>query len=751
MKKISKVLSLLLAVVTLAGAALPVQAFDSGEDFPTVYQEGGLLDSEEAPPLWEDSGDEKEQNPAEEEVQQPEKAPETESPETEGETVSQGEEDSAPTDPVTETTGLDPPDGWSFSMSRGGVSSRPGMFRSSPGSTTVYIQKIPGLTHAYPFNGGSPYNAYTMYTSDGRAVYCVEPARFNTTNGSVVTGSLTYPGLSDTQKKEIAKAAAACTGVSNAEKYFAAQAIIWEICYGQTHRSGSVYQAVIAANAGRLGSYYEQILAEMESMGEIPSFMSPDPQNPTIHELTENGGRWTIDLENTNAKVTLNAPDFRSRAPFRFSVSGNTLTVDSDSEPDQDAYVEWHGGGEGSGLIFWCSGQQAKASYDETQGIPADGYMAFTNNFVPSIEEPEEPTKPSEPSLGYLTIVKYDGDTNLPLGGAVFQVECEGFVNEAVDVPYGGKTIVIPIPAGQTQVDVTVTEVTAPSGYVLDSSPKTVTVTANETVNIAEVSFVNYPEACSLEIYKYETGNKGVALEGASFRIRYADPHVSAQTWTETTDGSGKIHIDLPAAGALIVEELSAPAGYSMNAKNTYDVTVMRGEQKTLDVPNDKRAQLVVTKKDAQTGQTLAGAIIRVTLLRAHTPPYEQNISYTQTTGADGRTVFSGLIPGEYRVEEQSPPQYYLPTDVVHTVSVFEGNTQAVEVVFENEPWSGLTIKKVDSTNDRGLQGAVFKVYKGSHEDPLAYLGDFETNENGIVVVSKLESGQYYTDIVNIG
>ena len=171
----------------------------------------------------------------------------------------------------------------------------------------------------------------------------------------------------------------------------------------------------------------------------------------------------------------------------------------------------------------------------------------------------------------------------------------------------------------------------------------------------------------------------------------------------------------------------------------------MRGEQKVLDVPNDKRAQLIVVKKDAQTGQTLAGAIIKITLLRAHTPPYEQNISYTQTTGADGKTVFTGLIPGEYRVEEQSPPQYYLPTDVVHNVSIFEGNTEAVEVVFENQPWSGLTIKKVDSTNDKGLAGAIFKLYKGSHEDPLAFLGDFETNENGVVVVPKLESGQYYT------
>lgn len=304
---------------------------------------------------------------------------------------------------------------------------------------------------------------------------------------------------------------------------------------------------MITANSSRLGSYYEQILADMESMGEIPSFMSPDPNNPTIHEMTDNGGSWGIDLENTNSRVTLNVSDFTSRAPLDFSVSGDTLTVESASEPDQDAYVEWHSGSGESGLIFWNSSQQTKASFDETQGIPADGYMAFTNNFIPNPPDTPE-TPPEEPGLGYLTIVKYDGETNLPLGGTIFRVECDGYINDAVDVPYGGKTIVIPIPEGETQVDVTVTEVTAPSGYVMDSTPKTVTVTANETVNIVEVGFVNYPEACSLEIYKYETGNKGVALEGASFRIRYADPNVSAQTWTATTDGSGKIHIDLPAA-----------------------------------------------------------------------------------------------------------------------------------------------------------------------------------------------------------
>ena len=155
--------------------------------------------------------------------------------------------------------------------------------------------------------------------------------------------------LSSKQQAEIAKAITGCGGHSNNERYFATRAIIWEIAMGQSPRSGSVYKAVITPNAGKLGSYYEEIRSEMESSGEIPSFMNPDPNDPALHKMEESGGSWSIDLTNTNSKVSLSASDFTSRAPFNFSVRGNTLTVTSGSEPDNDSFVEWHGGGEGSG------------------------------------------------------------------------------------------------------------------------------------------------------------------------------------------------------------------------------------------------------------------------------------------------------------------------------------------------------------------------------------------------------------------
>ena len=258
------------------------------------------------------------------------------------------------------------------------------------------------------------------------------------------------------------------------------------------------------------------------------------------------------------------------------------------------------------------------------------------------------------------------------------------------------------------------------------------------------MTFVNTAMPCSLTVYKYETGKKAVALQGASFRIRYADPHVSAQVWTQATGKNGEIRISLSAEGALIIEELSPPEGYVMGAKTTYDVTVAKGEHKVVDIPNDKKTQLIAVKKDAQTGELLAGAAIQAALLRSNTEPHEAGQVYTLTTGEDGRAVFSNLIPGEYRVEEISPPPFYQGTAQVHTVNILEGNFEPVTVQFENEPWTGLTIRKVDASNGKGLAGAVFKIYRGSAEDSKAYLGDWETGTNGSVVIQDLQP-DYYT------
>ena len=316
----------------------PEQDPDNGASDPALEENEEVMD--EPAPDEEPGGEDEEQGPDGQPALPVEGQPETPPVQDSGEAVVPEEDEPLSEEPTVGSSGLDPPavefpEEVSFEASKAMAMSRTA--RSAPGSTTIYMERIDDISHSYPFSGGSPYYGYLFYTAEGDTAYCVEPARFNSTTGTVVTGSKTYSGLTQTQQNEIARAIAAnLGGHTNPYKYMACQAIIWEIAYNQSPRGGSVYNAVIAQNSGKLSSYYEEIRSEMENMGEIPSFMSPDPQNPTEHSMEENGGEWSIDLENTNGNVTLREEDFESRAPFDFSVSGDTLTVTSSSEPDSE-------------------------------------------------------------------------------------------------------------------------------------------------------------------------------------------------------------------------------------------------------------------------------------------------------------------------------------------------------------------------------------------------------------------------------
>ena len=614
--------------------------------------------------------------------------------------------------------------------------------RASVGPNNIYYDADWSITHVWPFSGGTQkYPIYKFRTADGDTAYCIESYKFNSYTGHPVTGQLTYPGLSATKQNQIAKAAAANTsGTSNTRMYAAAQCIVWEIAAGQSHRSGSIYKAVITANG--LSSEYEAIMSAMNSLaGEVPSFMSTDKSNPQIHQMTESGGSWSITLSNSNSKVTLDKNDFKSLAAMNFSVSGNSLTVTSSQEPGSDSFVEWAAGESGGGgVIFWCNDTvQDKVTVNV---VPGAGYMAFSPESVPPPED-EEP----EPKIGYLHIHKYNGVDNEPLSGAIFRVECEGFLDEAFHVD-GGSTIVIPIPEGADSVEVSVTEVQAPSGFVGSGETKVVTVYPHDVVNLTEVSFVNYPEPSSLTIYKHEKGREDVPLGGARFRLSYVDPNVSSQEWEFTTDANGKWTIDpLPAAGSLRLEELESADGYVMGTQTVWIIPVAVGEHKIFSVSNDKKAELLVYKRDSVDGSLLDGAVIKATLLRSHTEPYESGTVYTETTQNGGVAHFKNMIPGEYRIEEQSPPPFYLGTDKVFTVSVYDGSVETVSVTFENDRYSGLTLVKLCSVTADPLEGAGWSLYKGTEAHPTDFLGDFRSNKNGMVVIQNLPSNQWYTAI----
>ncbi len=403
-------------------------------------------------------------------------------------------------------------------------------------------------------------------------------------------------------------------------------------------------------------------------------------------------------------------------------------------------------------------------------------------------------------AIGQITIAKRDNE-GVSLDGAIFKIDIQ-FANGQKggdshwEVYNGSRLFTYTHPRNDVEpAKITVTEVRPPDGYTGSSTPQTATVhptytritkvtthtvtitTTTTTTSVIDIdsgevlsessadadaetslnppvvqehtdfvegdrettmTFVNTPKPSSLTIYKYEKGSYNTALAGARFRIRYADINVSAQVWELTTGRDGTIRLDLPEAGTLVCEELQAPGGYEIGSQSTFTVTVAKGEDKRLDVSNDKRANLIVYKKCAVTGQLLGSAVFKATLIG-------QGVVKTATSGPDGKAVFTDLTPGQWRVEEQTPPPYYLPSTKVETVTIPDGSYRTLELTWENEPFSGLTIKKVSYQDGRGLEGAVFGLYRGTEANPLDFLGEFQTSSNGLVVIDKLESDQYYT------
>lgn len=141
-----------------------------------------------------------------------------------------------------------------------------------------------------------------------------------------------------------------------------------------------------------------------------------------------------------------------------------------------------------------------------------------------------------------------------------------------------------------TPGDYTLTEVTAPDGYELNTTPIKFTVVAGQkpiqlnAVDPKTTPTVPTPDKGSLLIKK--TGMNGVALPGAVFTLKAASGEVIKEGLE--TDANGEILLPDLAAGTYTLIETKAPEGYAINS-----------EPITVEIPADGH-EVVVPIKDQQ-------------------------------------------------------------------------------------------------------------------------------------------------------
>lgn len=339
---------------------------------------------------------------------------------------------------------------------------------------------------------------------------------------------------------------------------------------------------------------------------------------------------------------------------------------------------------------------------------------------------------------GSLIIVKKDAVTGEALKGVTFTVttssgqyvpDAEGKIssNGIYYTDENGKIVL----SGLAPDTYVVTETATIPGYVLDSTPQTVVVNANDTQTL---TFTNTPIG-GLIITKSDESS-GKRLSGVQFEVRKINGEIIG---TYTTDRNGVIQIPQLDSGWYTVTELKTVSGYQLDT-TPQQVEVKDGQTATLALTNRKTYNILLHKVDADTGKGIYGAVFL--LYDSNHNPIGQ-----YTTDQNGYIYMDeGLADGRYYFREIKAADGYILDTQLKTIYVQYGATS--EITWENTAVRGqiqIIKKSADANPINGLpagallEGAVFEVYDkaGNKVDTI------RTDRNGRAVSKLLPLSRY--------
>lgn len=339
---------------------------------------------------------------------------------------------------------------------------------------------------------------------------------------------------------------------------------------------------------------------------------------------------------------------------------------------------------------------------------------------------------------GSLIIVKKDAVTGKALKGVTFTVttssgqfvaDAEGQIssNGLYYTDETGKIIL----SGLAPDTYVVTETATIPGYVLDSTPQTVVVNANDTQTL---TFANKPIGGLILIKSDE--DSGKRISGVQFEVRKMNDEIIG---SYTTDSNGVIQLPELESGWYTVTELKAASGYLLDS-TPHRIEIKDGQTATLEITNHKSSRILLHKVDKATGKGIYGAVFLL-YDSSHNPIGEY------VTDQDGYLYADeGLEDGRYYLREiKAAPGYVLDPEL-KTIYVRYGSTTEIEWSNTAECGQIQIIKKsADDNATNGLsagtllEGAVFEIYDkaGNVVDTI------KSDRNGRAVSKTLPLSRY--------
>ena len=424
-----------------------------------------------------------------------------------------------------------------------------------------------------PVSQWGPYTSnklkYFTRNDTGETVpaYCMEP-EVRSASGDLQYSSTSWSDLTWNQRYAVTLAMAYGYGGNYGFNMhpdcaqLATQAVVWEFVCG--YRSPVYPYTLYDTTCANLFHYagddvavaYNIIIDRIMNHGKIPSFAvryRSQLSDGNAIQLTWDGSEYVGTATDTNGVL--------SQYYFRTNISGvtvsqrrNVLTVTAtkDAAAKLNGYISSDHGyaldveGTESVLLKPSNGSNYQACAALTS-LP-DPVWAYIHFKVKIVEE-----------KGSLTINKVDAETGKALAGVTYRLY-DSAGKKVADVTTGadGKAVLADLPQGRYSYQ----EISAPSGYVVDSTKYQITITAT-ALNIT-AKRTNALAKGSITVRKVDV--TGSPLAGAELLL---ETSADGKTWSEvgrvTTDKIGVAKWEnLKTDVQYRVTETKAPAGYTL-------------------------------------------------------------------------------------------------------------------------------------------------------------------------------------------
>ena len=322
-------------------------------------------------------------------------------------------------------------------------------------------------------------------------------------------------------------------------------------------------------------------------------------------------------------------------------------------------------------------------------------------------------------------LIKVDSsDLSQPIANARFRFE-------AVDGSFGpveyttledGTIDLSKLPADTAYI---VTELECP-GYIVDDAQRTIHLDGGEQ---AQFVFTN-SKLPSLHLYKESAD--GTPLGGVTYRLAKIED--GSRYLDRTTSSTGEICWEGLEPGVYSLIETSTVSDHLLDTTE-YHVELFPGQDSTVVLQNDKRPNLTVVKRDADSGEPVADTVFLVEAADGHSVDEIK-------TGPDGTAVLENLLPGVYEISEKSVPSPYLMDAEPQLVTLYPNRDHTV--YFENHKRPTVTVQKENSITNDPIQYAEFHITWASNKTDtgeLRDLGTFQTDEAGQIILEGIEDG----------